>query len=59
MKKRIWAVLLTAVLCLTLLSGCDLMRGLEKDIEITIVVGDDSYGPYVVNIFNNAVLPVT
>lgn len=57
MKKRIWSVALVALMCLTLFAGCGLVKGLERDIQVTVVVEGKTYGPYTVNIFNNAIVP--
>ena len=57
MKKHLIAVLLVAVMCLSAFSACSLVGGLEKDVEVSLKVGDETWGPYTVNAFNNAIVP--
>lgn len=59
MKKHLVATLLVAVMCLLTLSACSVVAGLENDVNITLNVnGNASDGNYVVNTFNNAIVPV-
>lgn len=57
MKKHLIAVLLVAVMCLSAFSACSLVGGLEKDVEVSLKVGNETWGPYTVNAFNNAIVP--
>lgn len=59
MKKHLVATLLVAVMCLLTLSACYVVAGLEKDVNITLNVNGNALdGNYVVNTFNNAIVPV-
>lgn len=59
MKKHLVATLLVAVMCLLTLSACSVVAGLEKDVNITLNVNGNALdGNYVVNTFNNAIVPV-
>lgn len=57
MKRHLWIVFLALITCAALFSGCALIKGLEKDVEITLFVGDESIGTYTVSTFKNAVVP--
>ncbi len=59
MKKHLVATLLVAVMCLLTLSACSVVAGLENDVNITLNVNGNALdGNYVVNTFNNAIVPV-
>ena len=59
MKKHLVATLLVAVMCLLTLSACSFVAGLENDVNITLNVNGNALdGNYVVNTFNNAIVPV-
>lgn len=59
MKKHLTAVLLTVLLvCLAAFSGCSLVRGFEKDLQINLKVNGEYRGTYTVNAFNNAIVPL-
>ncbi len=59
MKKHLVATLLVAVMCLLTLSACSVVAGLEKDVNITLNVNGNALdGNYIVNTFNNAIVPV-
>ena len=59
MKKHLVATLLVAVMCLLTLSACSFVAGLENDVNITLNVNGSALdGNYVVNTFNNAIVPV-
>lgn len=57
MKKHLIAVLIAVVMCLSVLSGCSLMRSFEKD--VTVVAKDGSFvlKTGVVNSFNSMIMP--
>lgn len=57
MKKRLVAVLIVVVMCLAALSGCSLMKGLERDVQVILKNDGEYVGTYTVNQFNNAVVP--
>ncbi len=56
MKKHLIAVFVAVVTCLTALSGCSLVRGFEKDLQVVFEVDGKYYDSGTVNIFNNAVV---
>ncbi len=58
MRKHLMAALLAIVMCLAALSGCSLVKGLEKDIQVVLKVNGEYQGCYTVNAFNNAIVPV-
>lgn len=59
MKKHIFAVVIVAIItCLAVLSGCTMVRGFEKDLQVVLKVDGEYKGCYTVNQFNNAVVPV-
>lgn len=59
MKKHLVATLLVAVMCLLTLSACSVVAGLENDVNVTLNVNGNALdGNYVVNTFNNAIVPV-
>lgn len=59
MKKHLVATLLVAVMCLLTLSACSVVAGLENDVNITLNVNGNALDSnYVVNTFNNAIVPV-
>lgn len=58
MKKHLIAALLAMVMCLAALSGCTLVKGFEKDVQVVLNVNGEYQGCYTVNIFNNAIVPV-
>ena len=58
MKKHLIAALIAMVMCLAALSGCTLVRGFEKDVQVVLNVNGEYQGCYTVNIFNNAIVPV-
>ncbi len=59
MKKHLVATLLVAVMCLLTLSAYSVVAGLENDVNITLNVNGNALdGNYVVNTFNNAIVPV-
>lgn len=59
MKKHLVATFLVAVMCLLTLSACSVVAGLENDVNITLNVNGNALdGNYVVNTFNNAIVPV-
>lgn len=57
MKKRVIATILLAVFCIVSFSGCSLAEKLEKDVQVRLIVGDETWGPYTVSIFENAIVP--
>ena len=58
MKKRLVAILLVVATCMLVLSACSVVGSLEKDVQVTLKVNDETWGPYTVNAFNNAIVPV-
>ena len=56
MKKHLIAVFIAVVTCLAALSGCSLVRGFEKDLQVVFEVDGKYYDSGTVNIFNNAVV---
>ncbi len=58
MKKRLVAILLVVATCMLVLSACSVVESLEKDVQVTLKVNDETWGPYTVNSFNNAIVPV-
>lgn len=56
MKKRLIAVIITAVMCLAVLSGCSLMKSFEHDLQVVLMFDGEYYGSCTVNIFNNGVV---
>lgn len=59
MKKHIFAVVIVAIItCLAVLSGCTMVRGFEKDLQVVLKVDGEYKGCYTVNQFNNAIVPV-
>lgn len=57
MKKRLVAVLIVVVMCLAALSGCSVIKGLERDVQVILKNDGEYVGTYTVNQFNNAVVP--
>ena len=57
MKKRFIPLLLAVSICLAALSGCAIVKGLEKDLQVVLECNGEYYGSYTINIFNNAVVP--
>ena len=57
MKKRLVAVLIVVVMCLAALSGCSVIKGLERDVQVILKNEGEYVGTYTVNQFNNAVVP--
>ena len=57
MKKRFIPLLLAISICLAALSGCAIVKGLEKDLQVVLECNGEYYGSYTINIFNNAVVP--
>ena len=58
MKKHALAALLVVIVCLvTALSACTVLEKLEKDVQVSLKVGEETWGPYTVNTFNNAIVP--
>ena len=58
MKKYLVVTLLVVVSCMLALSACSVVGSLEKDVQVTLEVNGETWGPYTVNAFNNAVVPV-
>ena len=58
MKKHLIAALLVLVMCLAAVSGCSLVRGFEKDLQVILEVNGEYRGCYTVNAFNNAIVPI-
>lgn len=58
MRKTLMAALLAIVMCLAALSGCAMVRGFEKDVQVVLMVNGEYRGSYTVNTFNNAIVPV-
>ena len=58
MRKTLMAALLAIVMCLAALSGCAMVRGFEKDVQVVLMVNGEYRGSYTVNAFNNAIVPV-
>lgn len=59
MRKHLIAALIAIVVtCLAALSGCTLVRGFEKDVQVVLKVNGEYQGSYTVNAFNNAIVPV-
>ncbi len=58
MKKHLMAALLAIAMCLVAFSGCSLVSGLERDVQVVLKVNGEYKGTYTVNAFNNAVVPV-
>lgn len=57
MKKHLIAIYVAVILCLVALCGCNGIKALEKDLQVTLEVNGEYYGCYTVNIFNNAAVP--
>jgi len=57
-KHLITALIAVVVTCLAVLSGCSVVRGLEKDVQVVLKVNGEYQGCYTVNAFNNAIVPV-
>lgn len=57
MKKRLVAVLIVVVMCLAALSGCSVIKGLERGVQVILKNDGEYVGTYTVNQFNNAVVP--
>ncbi|MCD8209371.1 MAG: hypothetical protein LUC31_00950 [Coprobacillus sp.] len=57
MKKKFLCLVVAALGCTMVLGSCQMMTGLEKDIEVTLMDRGEYVGTYVVNTFNNAVVP--
>ena len=57
MKKHLIATLLVAVMCLSvLLTGCSLVKGFERDLQLIFKVNGEIKGVHTVNIFNSALV---
>lgn len=59
MKKRFIATFTAILLCLaasSALTGCSLVKGFERDVQVVLEVDGEYYASYTVNIFNNAVV---
>ena len=56
MKKRLIAGIMILALFALSLSGCSLLKGLERDVQVVLNVNGEYAGCVTVNIFNNAVL---
>ena len=56
-KQSIVAVIALAMaICMVLLSGCSFVKGLEKEVQVTLIDRGTTVGTYTVSTFSNAVV---
>lgn len=59
MKKHLIAVIIAVVMCLSVLSGCSLMKSLQDDVTVVAKDGTHVLKTGVVNTFNSMIMPTS